>query len=112
MSRVPQSSQKVQTLPPRHRVPGAVAVPGRATAFTTPPTPDHGSPARPAAGGSCSRRRCASVTLSRRPDLPPRALPEPSPITQDLRLLSRAGDHPARRRPPLFSSPPHPCARS
>jgi hypothetical protein len=30
----------------------------------------------------------------------------------NLRLLSMAGDHPAQRRLPLFSSPPHPCARS
>jgi hypothetical protein len=30
-SRVPPSSQKVRPLPPRHGVPGAVAVPGRET---------------------------------------------------------------------------------
>ena len=90
-------------------------------------TPDHGSPARPGAGGSCSRRRCPSVTLSRRRDQSlgrgsgsplrdragerggreqQRRHGDPSCDCLNLRLRSRAGDHPARRRPPLFSTRP------
>jgi len=90
-------------------------------------TLDHGSPARPGAGGSCSRRRCPSGTLSRRRDQSlgrgsgsplrdragerggreqQRRHGDPSCDCLILRLRSRAGDHPARRRPPLFSTRP------
>src|SRR5262249_50429773 len=75
----------------RRRRCGPAAAPRRAwsrrTAWAPVPrsprrrTPDHGSPARPAAGGSCSRRRCPSVTPSHRRYLSPR-----EPLAQGARV--------------------------
>jgi len=95
--------------------------------FTTSPHSGPWLTGRPGAGGSCSRRRCPSVTLSRRRD-PSLGRGSGSPLRDRagerggreqqrrhgdpscdcliLRLRSRAGDHPARRRPPLFSTRP------